>query len=127
MVTEKNFNGHRIIEIDEAYSYNNLASFCRVLEPQWELREILINFNVSEGIPFSHVPSVYWPFRAIFTDGEYEVHVHIRNLSVGIPSWPTDDLCNILEFLGISYKKEDLYTNKLQQKDGYIRLLYHNK
>lgn len=111
------------INIFEAASYTNISALKAVMHDNWILKEVRIDYNTLTGIPLENMPEKF-PFKAIFYSGDLKIEVRICSLTAGYPGTGPHDLAKILDFLGIQYDKEDIFTKKKRGEDGFIRLTY---
>lgn len=110
------------IDINEAGSYYNLEALKKVWHESWKLQNVEVNWNTKE-LPDDRKPET-WPFKAIFSDGRDEIIVRIFSLSVGYGGTGPHDLASILEWLGVRYYEDDIFTKRAIGNDGWIRLGY---
>ena len=112
------------ILVRESASYNNLPTLKEILRGRnWKLKNVSIIYSPGRGLPD---PSFIdkWPFKAIFDIDGQEVAICFYALTVGYGGTGPHDLASILDFLGVSYIEEDIYTKHQMDYDGYIRLKY---
>lgn len=112
------------ITINEATSYANLPALkelCR--KHNWKLKELNMTYNPSKGLPLNEDVD-HWPFKAIFEENDLLYEVSIFTLTVGYSGTGPDDFASILDFLEVPYEEDDIYTKRLRDADGFIRLHY---
>ena len=110
------------INIKEPCSYYNLEALKKVLNEDWKLNNVAIEWNTRE-LPDDRNPDT-WPFKATFFNGRYEICVRIYSLAVGYGGSGPHDLDEILDFLGVKYNEKDIFTKRAEGNDGWIRLSY---
>ena len=112
------------IFIQETTTYSNLSALKEILRDRnWELKDVSILYNPARGLPNpSHTDK--WPFKANFNINGKEVSIRIFTLTVGYDGTGPHDLASILDFLGVNYTDEEIYTKSQMDYDGYIRLHY---
>lgn len=112
------------ILIQEDASYNNLDTLKEILRGRnWKLKDVTILYNPARGLPNPyHINK--WPFNANFDIDDKKVAVYIYYLTVGYGGTGPHDLASILDFLGVSYTDEEIFTKRKMDYDGYIRLKY---
>ena len=112
------------INIQKAASYYNLQAFKEVYRPTWNLQSVTISYDCRNGLPDKNDVEHY-PFKAVFrTENDEIIIVRIWCLTVGYGGAGPYDMAAILDFLGVSYSKEEIYTKRRIDDDGYIRLYY---
>ena len=112
------------ILVRESASYQNLTTLKEILRGRnWKLKNVSIIYSPGRGLPD---PSFIdkWPFKAIFDIDGQEVAICFYALTVGYGGTGPHDLASILDFLGVSYIEEDIYTKRQMDYDVYIRLQY---
>ena len=112
------------IQINSSASYDNLPVLKEMLqESNWKLKSISMVYNPAKGLPSMDAPE-QWPFLATFDSSGREVLIRIYTLTVGYSGTGPHDFASILDFFGIQYEEDDIYTKRLIDNDGYIRLHY---
>lgn len=104
-------------------SYQNLSSLKSIIKDTWQLKEVRFQYNVNWGLPSEHNPD-NWPFIAIFDDGKTKIKIHIYSLTAGYAGTGPHDLAEILDFLGVRYNPNDIFTKNKEESNGFIRLHY---
>ena len=112
------------IFIQENVSYNNLDALKEILRGRnWKLKDVSIIYNPARGLSNPYFIDK-WPFKANFDIDGKEVAIWIYTLTVGYGGTGPHDLASILNFLGVSYADEEIFTKRKMDYDGYIRLKY---
>ena len=112
------------ISIKEKASNQNLPTLRGILDGRnWNLKKVSITYNPSRGLPNPFLVDK-WPFKAIFEIDGKEVVIWIYSLTVGYGGSGPHDLASILDFLGVAYTDEEVFTTRHMDYDGYIRLNY---
>ena len=112
------------INIKEDASYNNLPVLKEILRGRdWKLKEITILYNPARGLPQEECPDK-WPFKATFDANDEKLVIRVHSLTVGYRGTGPHDFASILDFFGIKYNEDHIYTKRLMDYDGYIRLCY---
>lgn len=103
---------HRILPILKKYYRDD-----------WQLKEVRMEYNPTEGLPKTYSYEDF-PCKILFDQGGESVEVRIFSLTVGQICDSSHAFANLLDFLGVKYNKEDIYTKKRMESDGCIRLKY---
>ena len=111
------------INIDEPASYMNLKALEEIWRESWKLRFISIDYNCRKGLPDKDDIENY-PFKAILFAGDDIIVIRIWSLTVGYSGGGPHDTASVLNFFGVRYNEEDIYTKRREGEDGYIRLNY---
>ena len=113
------------INIEEPASYMNLRALEEIVKDEWELKNISISYNPSKGLPEKGDYEKY-PFKAVLVTEDKQEFVIIRiwSLTVGYGGSGPHDTASILEFFGMPYIEEDIYTKRREDRNGNISLNY---
>ena len=124
MYTQYNGGNMKTITILKWASFENLPDFKKLCQKHlWTLKEVTMNYNPSDGLPFRESIE-NWPFRAVFEENGELIEVRIFSLTVGYRGAGPKDFISILDYLGVSYDENDIYTKRRMGPDGFIRLHY---
>ena len=112
------------ILVKEETSYNNLPTLKEILRGRnWKLKDVSIIYSPGRGLPNPYFIDK-WPFKSNFDIDGKEVAIWIYTLTIGYNGTEPHNLASILDFLGVSYIEEDIYTKCKMNYDGYIKLKY---
>lgn len=113
-----------IVEIHEPRLFSKLPELKKILEGhEWKVKSVEILYNPLCMVPNKTYPSK-WPFEAHFIVEGEEVRVKIHNIFVGYEGPGPRDLADILDFMGVKYSRDDIFTKNRQNDSGYIHLEY---
>ncbi len=108
------------IEINESSSFKNLPILERLVLDTWRLESLSMKYNPSLGLPSQE--SKEYPCKLVFNDSTInsKIEVRIWSLTLGYGGTGPGDFCSILNFLGVDYDEDDIFTKKNLDNDGYI-------
>ena len=113
------------IDIFTATSYDVLPILKRIVTSECKCLRVCINYNVNTAGAYEDSPSEKWPFKAtIVCPNEEVIEVRVFTFAIGYCGTGPHDAVKILDFLGVSYDKDDIFTRRRQNRDGVIHLEY---
>lgn len=88
------------------------------------LREISIRYNPSIGLPAENEIDE-WPVKLVFIDQQGKfVIIRFWSLTVGYGGTGPSCLEEILKYLKVDYKPDDIFTKQQEDEHGFINLHY---
>lgn len=114
-----------IIEIHKPRFFSKLPALKKTLEGhEWKVEKVEILYNPSCTVPNKIYPRKC-PFEVrMLLNGVDKVLIKIFNICVGNEDQGSQDVANILDFLGVKYSHDDIFTKSRQNESGYIHLEY---
>ena len=111
----------KIIDILRGGSDQNLPEIIRLTEGM-TLRRITMTWDIRH-LPDDDKPEK-WPVKMIFQNGSEKVGVRVMTYSAGYGGQGPHDFVNMLKHFGINYNEDDIFTKKLADENGIIKLSY---
>lgn len=113
------------IDIFTATSYDVLPILKRILPPNWKCVMVCIDYNVNTAGASEDSPSEKWPFKATFVKERGKViELRVFTFAIGYGGTGPHDAAKILQYLGVHYDWDDIFTRCRQRYDGVIHLEY---
>lgn len=120
----KNIGGPNMetIALKTSTSYNVLPKLRKIMNDSWILKKVMVDYDTISLPDERNIKS--YPVTLIFEESGREFAVKILSLSVGYGGSGPSNFSKLLEYFGISYCEDDIFTKKCKGKDNYIRLTY---
>lgn len=111
------------IDINKSASYDNLPVLKKIFRGvKFRSVAVVMNYNCYNGLPREEDVEK-WPFKATLIDDEGETYeVRILSLTAGYGGTGPHDFASILEFFGVPYWGEDIFTKAKMKPNGEIHL-----
>ena len=108
---------------DVRNSYEVLPKVQRLVnETNWKFKEIDINYNTRFFPNYYDVET--YPVSIIFERNNEQYAVKIASLSAGYKGPGPTDLVNLLNYFGLEFNEDDIFTKHKMGNDYFIRLHY---
>lgn len=114
----------KTIALVTSASYDVLDALREILKDTWVLEEVRMDYDIY------HLPDDWnlntYPVTLVFNDSKTgrKTKVKIFALSVGYGGTGPRNFAELLDFFGIKYEENDIYTKRCVEKDGFIHLKY---
>jgi hypothetical protein len=113
------------IDIFTATSYDVLPILKRILPPNWKCLSVCIDYNCNTIGASEDDSSEKWPFKATFVNERGKViELRVFTFAIGYGGTGPHDAAKILQYLGVHYDRDDIFTRCRQSYDGVIHLKY---
>lgn len=105
-----------------AASYDVLPALRRMIKDNWVLKEVRMDYNTRRLPDWDNVET--YPVTLTFEENGKCFDVKVVALSVGYGGAGPTNFSEVLDYFGITYDEDEIFTKTKMGEDGWIRLRY---